>query len=97
LVLTRNLLCEVDALGPSKLKNSGSEKMTKSAQSRVGGHEQLISNQHLPKEIGRMQVMIDLRGIQFKNQLGPSIRFFQNYGFCAVWQKSFARPAEFVF
>ncbi len=80
---------------PWVLKNSGSEKMTKSAQSRVGGHEQLISNQHLPKEIGRMQVMIDLRGIQFKNQLGPSIRLFQNYGLCAVWQKILS-PASSV-
>jgi hypothetical protein len=57
----------------------------------------LIINKHLPKEIGRMQVMIDLRGIKFKNQLGPSIRLFQNYGFCAVWRKSCAPPAEFVF
>jgi hypothetical protein len=69
--------------------------MTKSAQSRVGGHEQLISNQHLPKEIGRMQEMIDLRGIPTKTSLVPPLGFFKTMG-SVQYGGSFARPAEFL-
>ncbi len=64
--------------------------MTESTQYRVGGHEQLISNSvrfkpAFAKDIGNMQVMIDLRGIPTKTSLKtsyvPSLGFFKTMGF----------------
>jgi hypothetical protein len=55
-------------------------------ESRVGGHEQLISNGGRAfAERDKKQTMIDLREIStnwFKNQLCPSIRLSRLYEHC---------------